>query len=185
MFEDVDNGRMTRDLVYATIGAYTLPGLDTTIHSKSGMLHFLGSNPDQWEILKREPALVPGTVLESVRLSSGARWFTRVAITDYRAGEVFVPEGARVALLYGAANRDERHYPNPDHFDVRRNPTDNLGWGTGPHMCVGMYLAKMELEVLLEALLENVDRIEVEDPVPSANGGLYGFESLQMRLIRD
>ncbi len=185
MFQDFENGRMTREHVFAAIGAYTLPSLDTTIHSKSGMLYFLGSNADQWGILKREPSLVPGTVLESVRLSSVVRWFTRVAVTDYRAGEVFVPEGARVALLYGAANRDERHYPNADHFDVRRNPTDNLGWGTGPHICVGIHLAKMEMEVLLEALIENVDRLEVDDPVPSANGGLYGFESLQMRLIRD
>jgi cytochrome P450 len=185
LFQEVDKGRMTKEYVYAAIGAYTLPSLDTTIHSKSGMLYFLGDNPDQWEILKNDPSLVPSTVLESVRLSSVVRWFTRVAATDYRAGDVFVPEGARVALLYGSANRDERHYPNADRFDVRRNPIDNLGWGTGPHICVGMHLAKLEMEVLLEALIENVDRIEVEDPVPSANGGLYGFEALQMRLTRN
>jgi cytochrome P450 len=185
MFQDAAKGRLTMEQVYAGIGAYTLPSLDTTIHSKSGMLYFLGQNPDQWSLLKQDSSLIPGTVLESVRLSSVVRWFTRLAIADYRAGDVFVPEGARVLLLYGAANRDERHYPNADRFDVRRNPTDNLGWGTGPHICVGMHLAKMEMEVLLEALLENVDRIEVDDPVPSANGGLYGFETLQMRLIRD
>jgi cytochrome P450 len=185
LFQEVDKGRMTKEYVYAAIGAYTLPSLDTTIHSKSGMLYFLGDNPDQWEILKNDPSLVPSTVLESVRLSSVVRWFTRVAATDYRAGDVFVPEGARVALLYGSANRDERHYPNADRFDARRNPIDNLGWGTGPHICVGMHLAKLEMEVLLEALIENVDRIEVEDPVPSANGGLYGFEALQMRLTRN
>jgi cytochrome P450 len=185
LFQEVDKGRMTKEYVYAAIGAYTLPSLDTTIHSKSGMLYFLGGNPDQWEKLKGNPSLVSSTVLESVRLSSVVRWFTRVAATDYRAGDVFVPEGARVALLYGSANRDERHYPNADRFDVRRNPIDNLGWGTGPHICVGMHLAKLEMEVLLEALIENVDRIEVEDPVPSANGGLYGFEALQMRLTRN
>lgn len=185
LFQEVDKGRMTKDYVYAAIGAYTLPSLDTTIHSKSGMLYFLGGNPEQWEILKGNPSLVSSTVLESVRLSSVVRWFTRIAATDYRAGDVFVPEGARVALLYGSANRDDRHYPNADRFDVRRNPIDNLGWGTGPHICVGMHLAKLEMEVLLEALIENVDRIEVDDPVPSANGGLYGFESLQMRLTRN
>jgi cytochrome P450 len=185
LFQEVDKGRMTKEYVYAAIGAYTLPSLDTTIHSKSGMLYFLGGNPDQWETLKGNPSLVSSTVLESVRLSSVVRWFTRVAATDYRADDVFVPEGARVALLYGSANRDERHYPNADRFDVRRNPIDNLGWGTGPHICVGMHLAKLEMEVLLEALIENVDRIEVDDPVPSANGGLYGFESLQMRLTRN
>lgn len=54
-----------------------------------------------------------------------------------------------------------------------------------PHLCVGKHLAKLEMKVLLEALIKNVDRIEVVDPVPSSNGGVYGFESLQMRLIRD
>lgn len=184
MFQEVDKGRMSEDEARAAIGGYTLPSLDTTIHSKSGMLYFIGSDPDQWEILKNDPSLVSSAVLEGVRLSSVVRWFTRVAATDYRDGDVFVPEGARVTLLYGSANRDERRYADPDRFDARRNPTDQLGWGTGPHMCVGMHLAKLEMEVLLEALIENVDSIEVDQPVPSSNGGLYGFEALQMRLTR-
>lgn len=185
LFQEVDKGRMSEEDVRAAIGGYTLPSLDTTIHSKSGMLYFIGGNPDQWRSLKNEPSLVPAAVLEGVRLSSVVRWFTRFAATDYRHGDVFVPQGARVTLLYGSANRDERRYANPEQFDVRRNPTDQLGWGTGPHMCIGMHLAKLEMEVLLEALIENVDRIEVDDPVPSSNGGLYGFDSLQMRLTRD
>lgn len=184
LFQEVDKGRMSEADVYATIGGYTLPSLDTTIHSKSGMLHFIGSNPDQWKILKADRSLVSSAVLESVRLSSVVRWFTRVAETDYSEGDAFVPNGSRVLLLYGGANRDERRYANPERFDVRRNPTDQLGWGTGPHMCIGMHLAKLEMEVLLEALLENVDRIDVGEPVPSPNGGLYGFETLQMRLAR-
>jgi cytochrome P450 len=184
LFQEADKGRISEDDVRASIGALTLPSLDTTIHSKSGMLYFIGSNPDQWELLKSEPSLVSSAVLESVRLSSVVRWFTRLAAADYRHGDVFVPQGERVVLMYGSANRDERRYMDPDRFDARRNPTDQLGWGTGPHMCAGMHLAKLEMEVLLEALIENVDGIEVDDPVPSSNGGLYGFESLRMRLTR-
>ncbi|MGN6356707.1 MAG: cytochrome P450 [Novosphingobium sp.] len=182
LYQQADNGKMTLAEAAAAVGGYALPSLDTTIHSKSGMLYFLGSNPDQWQILRQDPSLISSAVLESVRASSVVRWFTRVAATDYRAGEVFVPQGERVALLYGCANRDERRYEDPDSFDVRRNPTDNLGWGTGPHMCAGMHLAKLEMEVLLEALIEHVDGIEVAEPVPSSNGGLFGFEFLQMRL---
>lgn len=183
LFQQADNGKMTHAEATAAVGGLTLPSLDTTIHSKSGMLYFLGSNPDQWQILKEDRSLIPSAVLESVRASSVVRWFTRLAASDYQAGDVFVPTGERVTLLYGCANRDERHYDRPDQFDVRRNPTDNLGWGTGPHMCAGMHLAKLEMEVLLEALLDNVERVEVAEPVPSSNGGLFGFESLQMRLI--
>lgn len=184
MFQDAEKGRMSEDEARIALSGFTLPSLDTTIHSKSGMLYFIGASSEQWRILKNDPSLVPSAVLEGVRLSSVVRWFTRFAVTDYRKGDVFVPEGARVTLLYGCANRDERRYAHPEQFDARRNPTDQLGWGTGPHMCVGMHLAKLEMEVLLEALIENVDRMEVDQPVPSSNGGLYGFESLQMRLTR-
>lgn len=182
LFEQADSGKMSVAEAAASVGGLTLPSLDTTIHSKSGMLYFLGSNPEQWQALRQDPSLVPGAVLESVRASSVVRWFTRVAVSDYAAGDVFVPQGERVALLYGCANRDERHYADPDSFDVHRNPTDNVGWGTGPHLCAGINLARLEMEVLLEALLAHVDRIEVAEPVPSSNGGLFGFESLQMRL---
>lgn len=182
LFQQADSGKLSVAEATAAVGGLTLPSLDTTIHSKSGMLYFLGSNPGQWQTLRQDPSLVPAAVLESVRASSVVRWFTRVAVSDYAAGEVFVPQGERVALLYGCANRDERHYADPDSFDVRRNPTDNLGWGTGPHLCAGMHLARLEMEVLLEALLAHVDRIEVAEPIPSSNGGLFGFESLRMRL---
>jgi len=128
---------------------------------------------DQWQIFKDDPSLVPSAVLEGVRLSSVVRWVSRFAAADYSNGDVFVPKGARVALLYGTANRDERRHPNPDQFDARRNPVDQLGWGIGPHTCADMHVAKLEMEVILESLIENADRIESGVPVPSANAGLY------------
>jgi len=85
-------------------------------------------------------------------------------------------------ILYGAANRDPRRYENPDKFDVTRKPVDQLGWGSGPHVCAGMGLAKMEMEVLLEALVKHVHHIEVGDPVIGANNGLYGIDALPIRF---
>lgn len=88
------------------------------------------------------------------------------------------------ALLRRAptANRDERHYVDADRFDIARNPIDQLGWSTGPHMCAGMNLARLEMEVMLEAMVEQVRRIEVGSPALGANRGLYGFNSLPMKL---
>lgn len=85
-------------------------------------------------------------------------------------------------LLYASANRDERRYPDPDRFDIRRDARDHLAWGTGPHMCVGMHLARVEMEVMLEALIEQGVTLSAGDPVVGTNRGLYGFASLPFRL---
>jgi cytochrome P450 len=126
--------------------------------------------------------LIPGAVLEGVRRDSVLRWFSRVAVEDYAADGAVVPKGARVMLLYGAANRDERRYADPDRFDITRDARDHLAWGTGPHMCAGMHLARIEMEVLLEALVEADLTLTAGSPVMGVNAGLFGFSALPFRL---
>lgn len=182
LFKCVERGELSELEARAALAAYILPSLDTTIYAKSNLLFNLGENPDQWRKLKSNPDLVPSAVLEGVRHSAIVRLFTRFAESDYAQGDVSLPKGARVALLFGSANRDERHYEDPDAFRVDRNPRDQLGWGHGPHLCGGMHLAKLEMEVLLEAMVEQIDTIEVKSPEISTNFGLYGIESMQVRL---
>ena len=182
LFKAAEAGQLNLEEARASMSALVLPSLDTTIYAKGNLLYNLGRHPDQWTLLRNNPGLVPSAVLEGVRYSATVRWFARVAAQDYRIDDFVIPEGGRVMLLYGAANRDERHYLDPDRFDVTRNPTDQLGWGTGPHMCGGMHLAKLEMEVLVEALIERVARIEVGNPVVGINRGLYGFDSLPISL---
>lgn len=182
LFDAVDAGKLKKPEAHAAISGLVLPSLDTTIYAKANLLYNLARNPDQWAVLKADRSLVSSAVLEGVRHSAVVRWFSRVAASDYEAGDVRVPAGTRVMLLYGSANRDERRYPDPDRFDVTRNPVDQLGWGTGPHMCAGMHLARLEMEVMLEALLERVDRFEAGEPVLGNNRGLYGIDSLPMRF---
>ena len=81
-----------------------------------------------------------------------------------------------------SANRDERHYPQPDRFDVERNPRDHLAWGRGEHMCAGLHLARMEMEVMLEALLESGCTLHAGAPVVGTDRGLYGLNALPYRL---
>lgn len=146
----------------------------------TSLLHNLATNPDQFERLKAEPALIAGAVFEGVRHSATVRWFSRVAKSTYIDADVLIPAGARVMILYGSANRDERHYEDSDRFDVSRHAADQLGWGTGPHLCAGMNLARMEMEVMLEALVEQVGKMNVGMPIHSDNRGLYGFSHLPM-----
>ena len=182
LFQAAKTGELEFEEARAAMSAFVLPSLDTTIYAKGNLLYNLGRNPDQWALLRSDPDLIPSAVLEGVRYSATVRWFSRVAAQDYQVEDCVIPEGGRVMLLYGAANRDERHYPDPDRFDVTRNPLDQLGWGAGPHMCGGMHLAKLEMQVLLEAMVERVARIEVGSPVIGANRGLYGFDSLPISL---
>jgi cytochrome P450 len=183
LFKLVEKGKLTEGEARAAVSGYVLPSLDTTISAKSHLIYNLGRFQEEWVRLRREPQLIPSAVMEGMRFNSVVRYFSRFAQTDYQNGDVAIPAGSRVVLMYAAANRDERHYPYPDRFDIARNPQDHLGWGTGSHMCAGMHLAKLEMEVLLEALVENVSAIEVDEARFGSNKGLYGVEALPMRLL--
>ena len=182
LFKAADNGQISRPEAMAALSAYIMPSLDTTILAKGNLLNLLAKNPDQWRTLCEQPDLIPGAVLEGVRHGSVIRWFSRVAAADYAVDEHVAPKGARIMLLYGCANRDERRYPDPDRFDVTRDARDQLSWGTGAHMCAGMNLARLEMEVLLEALVAAGARLSVGEARVGGNRGLYGFESLQFRI---
>ncbi len=183
LFDAADQGKLTVNEVRSILGGLVAPSLDTTINAKSNLLYNLAIHPEQWRKLKKDPSLIASAVVEGVRHSATVRWFARVAATDYRAGDVMISEGTRVMVMFGSANRDERHYADPDEFKVDRNPQDQLGWGSGPHSCAGLHLAKLEMQVLLEALVENVENLEADAPSVSANRGLYGLESLPMRMM--
>lgn len=182
LFERMQEGKLSEGEALSAINAYVIPSLDTTIFAKGHLLYNLAKDPGQWALLRERPELVPSAVLESVRHSSVVRWFSRTATEDYLVGEHRVPAGARVMLMYGSANRDERHYADPDKFDITRNPRDQLAWGRGRHLCAGMHLARLEMEVMLEALIECGEEIHTGEPVVGVNQGLFGFVSLPFRI---
>jgi cytochrome P450 len=182
LFRAVDSGRLSPGEAMSAISAYVIPSLDTTINAKGHLLHDLATNPDQWETLMRNPEKVPRAVVESARRSSVVRWFSRVATEDYEVDGALVPKGSRVMLLYGCANRDERRFSDPDRFDIDRDAADQLAWGTGAHMCAGMHLARLEMEVMLEALIEVGAQLDVGAPTVGLNRGLFGFSELPLRI---
>lgn len=184
LFAAANSGRLSLQEAMAAISAYVIPSLDTTILAKGHLLHNLASHPEQWALLREQPELIPSAVLENMRHSAPLRWFSRVAAEDYAGDGFVVPRGERVMLLYGCANRDERHYPEPDRFDIRRDSRDHLAWGTGAHMCAGLHLARIEMEVLLEALVEADVALCAGKPEMGTNRGLFGFRSLPFRIDR-
>ena len=91
--------------------------------------------------------------------------FIRTPTHDTAIRGVPIRAGQRVSLWYGAANRDEEIYPDGDRFDVARSPNDHLGFGIGPHFCLGANLARLEIKVMFEELLRRLPDIELAGPV--------------------
>jgi cytochrome P450 len=183
VFDAVDRGEIGRVEARMMILDFIAPSLDTTILSITHMLWLLGRNPEAWLRIRQAPELIPTAVVEAVRISSPVRCFTRRVSRDAEWGGVRLRAGDRVAILFGAANMDERRFSNPTHFDLDRPPGGNLGWGNGPHTCIGIHLAKLEMQALLRALVSQVKTIEtVVDPARIRNNTLQGISALPARL---
>ena len=182
LFDAAARGELSGAEANAMVIDYVAPSLDTTILAAGHMLWRLAEAPQTLAELKAEPDLIPGVVNEVVRLASPIRHFTRLAAEDYEVGDDVVRKGQRLLVVYASANRDERHYAQPDVFDIRRNPRDHVGWGHGVHSCAGIHVARMELEALLRALVAQVERIEHRTPTPLLNNILQGFATLPLRL---
>jgi cytochrome P450 len=119
------------------------------------------------------------------------RWWTpvmhfrRTAAVDTELAGVNIRAGDKVVVWFAAANRDPEHYPDPHRLDVGRNPADNLTFGRGgPHHCLGAHLARLELRVYLEELLERVERIELAgEPSRLRSNFTNGLSRLPMRFV--
>lgn len=158
---------------------YLGPAFETTINGIGNILWLLARHPAQWQLLRRQPALIPSAINEALRVESPLQIWSRVARDDVAADGAEIPAGMRVAMFIGAANRDERHYPHPEAFDVRRNPADHLAFGNGIHMCVGAPLARLEIDSIVRAMSEKVRHIKLAgDPERQLNSTSRGFVNL-------
>lgn len=178
LFQAVDAGRADASDVPGMLIDYLAPSLDTTIFATGSMLWLLAQHPHEWERLRRDPTLIPRAVDEAVRLASPVRAFSRLAAADYDVGGTLVPAGERVLVMFGSANRDERHYPDPDRFDVGRDASDQLGFGHGVHLCAGAHLARLEMQSLLRAMVTRVEHITVGEPEVAMSNLMRGFRRL-------
>jgi len=160
VLDAADAGRIDREDAGPLMSAYMIAGMDTTVNSLGHFLNLLANRPDVWAALKEDKTLIPSAYEEILRLESPVQGFFRTTTTDVDVDGTIIPEDSRVMLCYGSGNRDERHYANPDMFDLNRNATDHLAFGYGTHGCAGQGLARMEAPALVAALMRHVDRIE-------------------------
>jgi cytochrome P450 len=177
------DGKITHEQCPPLLLDYLAPALDTTISAIGNAIWLLGRNPGQYALLREDPSLIPNAFNEALRVESPVRGFTRVATHDVRIGDVTIPAGDRVLLLWASANRDERHFPDPERFDVRRsNANSHVAFGFGVHGCAGQGLARLEGHALLTAFVRAVPAYTVSDAVPALNNTIRALESLRVTV---
>ena len=179
-----DLGKVSHAECSALMIDYLGPSLDTTASAISNALHLFATHPDQWQMLKDDPALIPNAVNEVIRYESPLRAFSRNVLQAEEISGTRISAGARVLVIYSSANRDEREWDRADVFDIRRDATRQLGFGHGAHACAGQSLARLETSSMLGALLERVDRIELTAPPTWAiNNIIRRHAQLPLKLI--
>lgn len=161
VFEAAERGEIPAESCNSLIHQYVSAGIDTAVAALGNVIVHLGRHPDQYDLLRRQPALIPAAFAESLRYESPLHAMGRVLTRDAEIDGTTIPAGEQVALLFGSGNRDHRHYRDPDRFEVARNPLDHLSFGHGAHTCAGMALVRMEAEALLRALLDRVEAFEL------------------------
>ncbi len=133
-----------------------------TTQSMFGLgVHALMQHPDQLAKLKANPQLLPSAIEELLRYVSPAVHFCRTPDRDVEVGGRKIRAGEHMVMFYPSANRDAAVFTDPDRLDIERSPNRHLAFGTGPHVCLGMHLARLELKVMFEQFLQRVETIEV------------------------
>ncbi len=140
-------------------------GSETTRNSIAVGLKALIEHPDQWRALQSDRALLPAAVEEMLRWASSTPYNRRTATRDVAVRGRTIRAGDKVTLWWASANRDEEVFADPFRFDVRRTPNPHLAFGHGAHFCLGATLARLEMRLIFDALLDRFDTIALAGPV--------------------
>lgn len=161
IFEAEQAGKIPEGAARHIIHQYLGAGVDTTIASIGNIVALFGRFPEQFQVLREDPALVESAFAEVLRYWPPVHAWGRTVTADTEIEGVLVPAGATAAVLFGAANRDPLHYADPDVFDVARRAGDHLAFGIGPHGCAGQNLARLEGHAVIAALAKHVESFTV------------------------
>ena len=163
LLEPTTDGEPLSDLEFNNFFAVLVAaGNDTTRYSLTEGLRALVDHPDQFRALRNDPSLIDTAVEEILRWTTVTTHFRRTATRDQEVGGRSISEGDKVVLWWTAANYDERKFDDPYRFDIRRAPNDHVAFGrNGPHLCLGAWLARMEIRITLQELLVRTTDIEI------------------------
>ncbi len=174
---------ITADEALLLVRSLLTAGLDTTVNGIGAAVYCLARFPDQFAKLGAEPGLARQAFEEAIRFESPVQTFFRTTTRPVEIGGIEIGEGEKVLMFLGAANRDPRHWPDPDRYDITRRAAGHVGFGWGVHNCVGQMLARLEGEVILAALARHAASLDIAGPVVRRyNNTLRGLENLPVRV---
>jgi cytochrome P450 len=162
-----EGDRLSAEEVYSTSGLLLIAGHETTTRLIGNAVWLLLTHPDQLQLLRDDPDLMPNAVEEALRFQSPVQHTTRVALEDMDFHGCKIKKHQLVELMIGAANRDPQANDDPDRFDIRRENVQHVGFGYGIHLCLGAELARLEAKTVLEMLLECYPDLSLETEVPA------------------
>ena len=157
--QSAEHAELANDELIMLLVVLMIAGNETTRNGISGGMQLLIENPDERGKLLGDPSLLPSAVEEMVRMVSPVRTMGRTLTRDYEFGGKQMLKGQELAIIYPSINRDADVFDDPDAFRVERNP-QHLGFGIGPHFCLGANLARMEMRVAFEQVLERLPDME-------------------------
>jgi cytochrome P450 family 142 subfamily A polypeptide 1 len=179
---EVEGERLSDDELIMETLLILIGGDETTRHTLSGGTEQLLRNRDQWDLLRRDPSLLPGAVEEMLRWTAPVKNMCRILTADTEFHGTSLREGEKIMLLFESANFDEAVFTEAEKFDIQRNPNSHLAFGFGNHFCLGNQLARLELSLMTGRVLQRLPdlRLASEDaalPLRPANF-VSGLESM-------
>jgi cytochrome P450 len=157
---EVDGEHLAQEEILGFFQLLVVGGQETTANLISNAILCLLENPDQLVILRNNMELLPRAIEEVLRYRSPVQWVMRTPRQDILMHDQTIPAGKLVLPMIGSGNRDPKYFPEPDRFDIRRDPNPHIAFGHGIHACLGAALARMEARIALEEFLQRAPRFE-------------------------
>lgn len=159
---EIDGQRLSDDEIFAFLLLILPAGVETTYRASGNLLVAMLTEPSLLDMVRTDRALLRGAIEEALRWEPPISTVVRVAKKDCELGGIAIPAGTNISVSVAAANRDPTHYPDPDRFDPTRSNIAHLTFGAGPHVCLGMPLARMETTVAINALLDRLPDLHLD-----------------------
>lgn len=184
IYESADKGEISTEEAGMLVRSLLSAGIDTTVTALGNALWCFAQFPQQFEQLRQQPTLARPAFDEVLRFTSPVHTFCRTANCDTSVADTPISEGTKILCVLGAANLDERQWPEAHQFDVTRKPVGHLALGMGIHQCVGQNVARAEGEAILRALAQQVGRIEMAGKaVWRPNNAIHALDRLPLKIM--